>query len=193
MSYNFTSTDAELLSSIKEGNMDAFKVLYNRYWDLLYISAFKVLKDDEDAKDIVQEVFVSILRKSSSIDIQTSLSNYLYSAVRYKVIDHINRSKTRINYVQSLTNHINSGACITDHTILEREINTHLQQEIQKLPEKMKEVFELSREGDLSHKEIAMKLNISDKTVKKQISNAIKLLKPKFTGYYMVLITFLFN
>ena len=174
-----------MLSLIKEGDRNAFKSIYEKYWQLLYVAACKILKDEDEAKDVVQEVFISLLSKGSSLDIKGSVSSYLYTAVRYKVLDFISRKKVRTDYLGSLNDYVSAGNYATDRALIEKEINAEVEKEIQNLPPKMKEVFELSRKSDLSHKEIAETLNISDKTVKKQISNAIKLLKPKFGNYYM--------
>ena len=185
MNRHLDISDHELLSLIKEGDRNAFKSIYEKYWQLLYVSACKILKDEDEAKDVVQEVFVSLLSKGGSLDVKGSVSNYLYTAVRYKVLDFISRRKVRTDYLGSLNDYISGGNYATDRALIEKEINAEVEKEIQNLPPKMKEVFELSRKADLSHKEIAETLNISDKTVKKQISNAIKLLKPKFGDYYI--------
>jgi RNA polymerase sigma-70 factor (ECF subfamily) len=185
---NLPISDSELFSAFKKGNQSAFKSLYERYWQLLYVSACKVIKDEDEAKDIVQEVFISMLGKASQLEIQGSVANYLYTAVRYKVFDAISRQKVRTDYAESITDFVTNQNYTTDRMVLEKEITFEIEKEIQNLPKKMKEVFELSRKSDLSHREIAEILKISDKTVKKQISNAIKLLKPKFNNYYMVLI-----
>ncbi|RZK81110.1 MAG: RNA polymerase sigma-70 factor [Pedobacter sp.] len=186
------SSDNDLLSLFKEGDRTAFKLIYERYWQLLFVAACKIIKDEDEAKDVVQEVFISLLNKGSDTDIQGNIANYLYSAVRYKVLDHISKKKVRENYLDSLGEFTSAGIYSSDLPLIEREMNREIEKEIQNLPVKMKEVFELSRKEDLSHKEIAKILNISDKTVKKQISNAIKLLKPKFTNYYTLFLV-LFN
>lgn len=191
MNRHLDISDHELLSLIKEGDQVAFKSMYEKYWQLLYVAACKIIKDEDEAKDVVQEVFVSLLSKGSAIDIKGSVSNYLYTAVRYKVLDFISRKKVRTDYLDSLNDYVSTGNYTTDRALIEKEINAEMEKEIQNLPLKMKEVFELSRKEELSHKEIAETLNISDKTVKKQISNAIKLLKPKFNNYYLfVLVLF---
>ena len=190
---NLSLGDNELLSAFKNGDQSAFKLLYERYWQLLYVSACKVIKDEDEAKDIVQEVFISLLNKGGEVNVHGSIANYLYTAVRYKVLDAISRKKVRTDYADSLEYFISAKNYSTDQTLLEKEITLEIEKEIQNLPLKMREVFELSRKEDLSHKEIAEILHISDKTVKKQISNAIKLLKPKFENYYLLVILLLFQ
>lgn len=193
MNRHLDISDHELLSLIKEGDQAAFKSIYEKYWQLLYVAACKIIKDEDEAKDVVQEVFISLLSKAASIDIKGSVSNYLYTAVRYKVLDFINRKKVRTDYLDSLHNYISTGDYTTDRSLIEKEIKAEMEKEIQNLPSKMKEVFELSRKEELSHKEIAEALHISDKTVKKQISNAIKLLKPKFDNYYFFVLVLLLS
>lgn len=187
MMNNLDVSDNDLLTLFKGGDQAAFKLIYERYWQLLYVAACRVIKDEDEAKDVVQEVFISLLSKGADLQIHGHLSNYLFTAVRYKVFDFISRKKVRTNYLDSLNDFLSRGDYSTDRALLEKEINAEMEKEIQNLPVKMKEVFELSRKAELSHKEIAEMLNISDKTVKKQISNAIKLLKPKFTNYYIFL------
>lgn len=189
--HNFSDND--LLSLFKEGDTSVFALIYERYWQLLFVSACKVLKDKEEAKDVVQEVFISFLHKGSSLQLNSSLSSYLYSAVRYKVLDVISRKKVRLDHMDSLSAYVSGDNMATDRAMIEKEINAEIEKEIQNLPHKMKQVFELSRKEELSHKEIAKTLNISDKTVKKQISNALKLLKPKFTNYYSVILMLFFK
>ena len=188
---NTAISDSDLLTLFKGGDQSAFKSIYERYWQLLYISACKILKDEEEAKDVVQEVFISLLSKREELEISVGISSYLYSAVRYKIFDLISRKKVRQIHLDSLESYVSVGNFSTDRALIEKEITAEIEKEIQNLPQKMKEVFELSRKEELSHKEIAEVLNISDKTVKKQISNALKLLKPKFTNYYTLLFALL--
>lgn len=180
--------DYELLSLFKAGNENAFKLIYERYWQLLYIAACKILKDEDEAKDIVQDVFISFFNKGAALEINVSISVYLYSAVRYKVFDYISRKKVRNHYIDSVDQFIAVGNYGTDSALIEKEINAEIEKEIQNLPQKMKEIFELSRKDQLSHREIADLLDISDKTVKKQINNAIKLIKPKVLNHLKLLL-----
>ncbi|WP_228098685.1 RNA polymerase sigma factor [Pedobacter sp. MC2016-24] len=180
--------DYELLSLFKTGNDRAFKLIYERYWQLLYVAACKILNDEEEAKDVVQDVFISFFNKGPSLEINVSISVYLYSAVRYKVFDYISRKKVRDHYMDSVEQFISAGNYSSDTALIEKEINAEIEKEIQNLPQKMKEIFELSRRDQLSHKEIADLLNISDKTVKKQINNAIKLIKPKVLNHLRLLL-----
>lgn len=178
MSVYSTHPDHHLLYLLNAGERDAFSEIYKRYGSLLYIYAFKLTEDNEDANDIVQEVFLSLLTKDH-IDIKRTLSAYLYSAVRYKAFDLFSHRKVKVNYAESLQAFIDNGDYITDNYIRERELAALVEKEIELLPSKMRLVFESSRKANLSQKQIAEKFNISEKTVKKQINNSIKILKMK--------------
>lgn len=82
--------DSELTILIKSGNENAFTEIYNRYWDRLYYIAHKLLKDTENAEEIVQEVFLALWKKREAIEIQ-SLNQYLAAMTRYAVYRHLRK------------------------------------------------------------------------------------------------------
>jgi RNA polymerase sigma-70 factor (ECF subfamily) len=171
--------EEQLLSHIKEGDKTAFEALYTRFWRPLYIYACKLVSEQE-AEDMVQEIFTSLWTKRQELAITSSVANYLYTAVRYRIFDHFDHKKVRRDhYIASLQNFIDQGSCITDEQVRERELQKIIDTEIRQLPAKMRQVFELSRQSFLSQREIAEQLNISEKTVKKQIGNSIKVLRQR--------------
>lgn len=172
-------SDEELLKEFQAGNTQAFELIYNRYKGLLYIHAYKMLRDEDEAKDVVQELFTKLYTRAGILFIKTTFSAYLYTAVRNRILDIIAHKKIKTDYLASLEEFVHRGAYTTDHFIREKELAFQIEKEVALLPEKMRLVFEMSRNANLSHKEIAEKLDISDKTVKKQINNAIKLIKVK--------------
>lgn len=184
--YN-TLLDNELLNLIKFGDQDSFKELYKRYGGLLYVYALKLTDDKDDAEDIVQEVFISLLTKDQ-LEIKKTVSSYLYSAVRYKIFDVFAHKKIKSGYAESLQKFIDKGEYITDNYIREKELATLIEKEINLLPTKMRQIFESSRKGHLSQKQIAEKFNISEHTVKKQINNSIKILKIKLSKFIIFLL-----
>jgi RNA polymerase sigma-70 factor (ECF subfamily) len=95
----------------------------------------------------------------------------------------------RTHYINSLQDFIDQGVYITDEQIREKELSAQIEKEILCLPQKMREVFELSRNTDMSYKKIGQQLHISDKTVKKQVGNAVKILRLKLgTAIFLILI-----
>lgn len=181
--------DIELIHLIKADNHIAFFELYERYKTVLYLHAKRMLDDEDETKDVIQEIFTTLWDKRTSLSISTSVKSYLYTAVRNKVLNLLTHRKFEINYLNSLQKVIDLTENEVEGQIREKQLIVMIEKEIELLPAKMREVFELSRKQHLSHKEIAEKLSISDKTVKKQINNAIKILRQKINVF---LITFTF-
>lgn len=182
-----TLLDNELIDLLKSGDQTAYTQIYDRYQGLLFVYACKITKDEDEAEDIVQEVFFYLWDKRRTILFKTSLPAYLYSAVRYKYFNLLDHKKVRANYADSLQEFIEKGDVQADHVIREKELTRLIEKEISLLPPKMREIFELSRKEHLSHKEIAEKLNLSEKTVKNQINNALKELRVKLGMFTFLL------
>jgi RNA polymerase sigma-70 factor, ECF subfamily len=181
-------TDSQLIGKLQNGDVIAFEEIYNRYWGILFIQARKILLNDDEAKDAVQEVFISLYSNAPHSEIHTSLKAYLFNAVRNRTFNVIAHSQIVEKYIRSFQNHLaENQTSSTFDIVFEKELVNKIEIEIQKLPSKMKEIFELSRIENLSHKDIAQRLNISDKTVKKQISNAIKILRSKLTLLFLTI------
>jgi RNA polymerase sigma-70 factor (ECF subfamily) len=165
-------SDVELAGLLKSGDQAAFAQIYDRYWRILYGHVYKMLLDEEEAKDVIQEVFSEIwVRREQQYD---NLSGYLYVSARYKVINLIRKSKFRGAYLQSLAGFATECSTATLEQLNERDLAAAIEREIQALPPRMKEIFELSRKENLSYKEIAQRLGISDKTVKKTMHNSLQ-------------------
>ncbi|MCX2573386.1 RNA polymerase sigma factor [Pedobacter sandarakinus] len=178
-------TDQQLFEFMQEGDKFAFEEIYDRFNGLLYIYACKMVADKEEAKDIVQEIFV-YLWGNPNIKIKTQLSAYLYTAVRYKIFDWLDKNKSRTNYLQSLADFADMGEFVTDNYIREREFSSLIEKEVALLPPKMRVIFEMSRTQHLTQKQIGEILHLSDKTVKKQMSNALKVLRLKLTSFLLL-------
>ena len=176
--YN-TLSDKELLVFLKEESRDAFAEIYRRYWSLMYMHALKMLRDGDDTRDVLQDVFTCLWLNRETIDHNSNLAGYLYTCTKNKVLDLIARQRVRANYLDSLASFIEANSNRIIDNISEKELAQALEIEIQQLPAKMRQIFEMRIYKHLTYKEIAAELSISDKTVKKQISNAIKTLRPR--------------
>ncbi|WP_084163801.1 RNA polymerase sigma factor [Olivibacter sitiensis] len=181
--------DLRLIQLLKESNYKAFEAIYDRYWPKLFRMAFKFLKDQDEAKDITQDVFVALWTKSQDIVISKSLSSYLYAMLRNKLLNNIEKSKVRNEYLSSLEDYINAGELSTEMALREKELKNIIENGINKLPPKMRKVFELSRFFDYSYKQISSELNISENTVKKQMNNALNTLRT-IKGFILLCILF---
>ena len=172
-------TDEELFILIKEGSHAAYAQIFDRFYGMLYLHALKILLDEDEAKDLVQELFEMIWMKRDAIFLNGSVSSYLYACTRNMVLNLIAHKKVRSRYLDSLGEFIGQEEYLTDFYVREKELKAIIEKEIAALPQKMGEIFKLSREKYLSHKEIASKLQLSELTVKTQVKRALKILKPK--------------
>lgn len=185
-------SDPDLLERLSGGDEKAFTEIYNRYFGILYVHAYKILGNKDEAKDTVQDLFSNLWIRQESLCVTGSLSSYLYSAIRNKVFDILQHKKVENKYVDSLKAYIEKGYVITDHRIREQELSAQIEKEIAALPKKMRTIFELSRKNHYSHREIANELDISEQTVKTQINNALRILRIKL-GILVSLISCCFN
>jgi RNA polymerase sigma-70 factor (ECF subfamily) len=171
--------DDQLLMLLKEDDKEAFDFIYNRYWGPLFIYVAKVVADKDAAKDIVQEVFVSLWFRRMSLSDIISLRAYLFTAARYKGLTYIKDNIDKNKYLESLKLFFEGEGSSISQQMEANELSLLIDREIASLPPKMRAVFILSRKENLSHKLISEKLMISDKTVKKQINNVLKHLRLK--------------
>lgn len=173
-----SDTDKELIQKVRSGDISAFEKLYRRYAIKMYRQAYAILDDEEEAKDLVQELFTNFWNKISDIELlHETIFPYLYTANKNLVFKKLERDKLKRRHRDFLYAKFEEMDFSTLEQLNYTELKDKLDQAVQTLPPKMKTVFLLSRDQQLSHKEIAAKLEISDKTVKKQINNALKILR----------------
>lgn len=165
----------------------AFNEIYSRFHGLLFVYAARISGDDHEAADLVQEVFINLWDKRAVIGIDTSLKAFLYTAVRYKFFDRLDKKKVRADYMKRLQQFLEEGQYNTDEYIRYKELEALIEKGITALPPKMQEIFLLSRKLELSHKEIANHLDVTEKTVRNQVHNALRILRSKLGlfGYFL--------
>ena len=186
-------SDEQLLSSLRQRDQRAFTEIYNRYWGVVYTHIYKMLRDEEEAKDGVQEVFSKLWLKAEQIQSSQNLAGFLFRSARNLVFNLIEKDQVRQKYLQSMTSFVNEVDPNTVDRIDEKELQALIELEIEKLPPKMRRIFELSRKEELSHKEIAQRVNLSYQTVKKQVQNALKIIKPKISHFGALLFFYFFS
>jgi len=164
-------SDADLLASIKNDDASAFKILYDRYWESLYVQACKRVNKDE-AKDMVQEVMTTLWRRRKEVVTQQDgIGRYLHTAVKYRVISHYAYTADEIHN-HDLFDVLESHALV--QTVETKELGEVLEAAISRLPARMQQIFRLSREDDFSIAAIASQLNLSEQTIKNQLTEALK-------------------
>lgn len=182
-------SDDQLLELLKADDHAAFTEIYARYSEVVYKNAIKLLNDRAEVMDIVQEVFTSLWNKRSEILISSNLSGYLYVAARNCIFKTLAHAQVTSKYLGRLEGVLGENVSRSDYMIREKQLQGIIEKEIDGLPSKMREVINLSRKSYLSHKEIALLLHISESTVKKQVNNALKILRVKLGTYLSLLLS----
>ncbi|SFN92809.1 RNA polymerase sigma factor [Salegentibacter flavus] len=180
-------SDQQLLIELRNGNEAVFPLIFDRYWKRLYSYAFKLYRDDKICEDIVQEIFISLWEKASESQI-LNLEAYLLRSVKYRVANHIRSLKFSTSQEEILNSipYPSNSVLNLEYQEFENEVLS----KVKKLPPRCREIFVLSRFDNYSNSEIAQKLNISVRTVEKQISNALSFLKTNLEdSQFTVLIT----
>lgn len=172
-------SDQELTSLLKQGDSSAFTEIYNRYWPAIFLHVRRMLADDERAQDLVQELFTWVWQKCDLLDFDSSLPAYLYSAARNRVLNEFKHDRVKISRLDEIIEYLKKDSYEADGAIRLKELSRIIEAEVEKMPGRMREIFDMSRNENLSHKEIAERLNISENTVRTQIQRALKLLRLK--------------
>jgi len=165
-------TDNELTNLIHNGDEPAFAELYNRYWLELYDTAYRRLKNKEQVEDIIQDIFVKLWVRRAELQIQNPQA-YLHTAVRFRVFNYVERGEAHSSFYEPFEEMAHSQST-ADGKILEKELLDLVQAYIDSLPAKRKQIFLMHIKENLSTKEIAERLNISQKTVQNQLGTAMQ-------------------
>lgn len=169
--------DTILINRLRSGDESALTELYNRFWQALFVSSYNVLKDRELCEDIIQDIFMNIWHNREKLEINISLKGYMYACARYQVFNQFkkNKDKIHVELFQEIDKRFQHS---TPETLLmHEELVQQINAIIETLPEKCQQVYKLSREEQLTHKEIAERLNISTKTVENHITKALHVIR----------------
>jgi RNA polymerase sigma-70 factor (family 1) len=175
MKYQYLSETA-LLQLTATDDPAAYEVLYNRYWQPLFLFAYKRLKNTDASKDAVQDVFINLWRRRATLQLTASLRTYLFTAVRYEVLNKIAQSQ-KVSGSDEIAFLPIPVEAETIGILNEKELQQALIVAVDNLPRKMKEIYQLGRQQHKSIPEIAEELCLSEQTVKNQLSNALTRLR----------------
>jgi len=180
-------SDQELTAFLKNGDKSAFTEIYNRYWKKMFTLACQKINDPEEAREIVQQIFIRLWERKDKLEINNTLGGYLSVSVKYRIINALNMHYVRKNYIDNLP----AWSELDDSTqewLDFEEVKERLAILVSNLPEKCRIVFIMSREQGLSQKKIAETLNISEKTVEAHLSKAVKSLRTGLRSFFLTLL-----
>ena len=169
-------SDEILLQLLREDNMHAFEEIYHRYWPKLYSMGYKRLKVREAVEELVQDIFSSLWVNRHTTIIQ-SLSSYLFSSMKYKTINYMRHEVVKSNFAEQDSTWRASLDNSTEEKILLQDLQIALEREVNRLPNACRKIFNLSRQENLTMKQVAHQLGLSEKTVENQLGKAYKVLR----------------
>lgn len=175
-------SDEQLLLHLKKGDKQAFTEIYNRYAESLAGFAASKLYNLDDARDILHDLFVKLWEERQTLAINDNLKSYLFAALRYRIIDKIRRNVTRQEYARMLKSMANSYPYGIEKNLEAKELQQLLEKSLEELPTRTRQIYRLSRQEHQSITEIAQKLNLSEQTIKNQLTMALKHLRQKITA-----------
>lgn len=172
----------QLIPLLLSGDEATFEKVYKHFLRPLHVYAISMLKDEDTAKGMVQNIFLKLWERKERLDFTGSIQAYLYGAVYHECLNYLRHEKVKaghrdhVIYTMKDKEHTDSGIELLD-------LQEKLHAALNGLPEKCRTVFQLSRFEELKYKEIADRLGISVKTVEAQMGKALKILRFKLIDY----------
>ncbi|MDJ1467756.1 RNA polymerase sigma-70 factor [Xanthocytophaga flava] len=172
-------SDQQLIEAIRKGDKQSFEIVFKQYYRTLCEYAFTIVKDTDEARDIVQSMFLKIWERREDLIITLTLKAYLYRAVHNTCLNRIKHESIKTKYIRQS---IGDGRQeVKQPEAFANETEKKVMKAIDDLPEQCRIIFKLSRFEEMSYADIAQKLNISVQTVANQVSKALKVLRTQLT------------
>jgi RNA polymerase sigma-70 factor, ECF subfamily len=168
-----TPGDKELIASSRQGSQEAFRLLFEKYWNDLFKIAIKRVESTEDVKDILQEVFVSFWNNIHTVQVNDSLGGYLYVTLRNKILNYYEK-QARLKTIASQTFTSVESENQAWINLQTRELRQYVSAQLNTMPLQMRNIYLLSREEQLTNAEIAVLMGLAPQTVKNQLYRALR-------------------
>ena len=173
----FPIDEKELLHQMQHGDEQAFTEIYNRYWKPMFVVASHKVGNLAEAEEIVQDIFLDVWHRRAELTVTTSLSSYLYTCVKYKVLNVLAKRQLALRYTKYAGTALSQADHSTEDWLQFEQLKEQLAEATAQLPEKCRIVFQLSRTNGFSQKQIAGQLGISEKTVESHLTKALRILR----------------
>jgi len=184
-------TDIELINSLAEGDESAFQEIYRRYWYKLYSVAARKAELEEDAEEIVQDIFVDLWERRGQVQI-LELNKFLFTAVKYKILNHIRTKMIRQQYSQETVRTTAEEHSSTEEELALTDLREALASGIAQLPAKSGEIFRLNRLEGLPVKEIALRLQIPERTIEYHITQSLRVMRVHLKDFILFILAFVY-
>jgi RNA polymerase sigma-70 factor (ECF subfamily) len=185
-------TDQELVTALRNGDNDAFEALYHRYFVSLSKYAYKKLQDECVVEELVQDVFVDLWKKRTTLEVDGQIAGLLFAMLRNKALHGLRARLIQFKHLEafSLLHKNEMSEELTD-VLYARQVQEKMNAAINQLSPQCRLAFTLSRYENLSYKQIAREMDISVNTVEKHIGKALHFLRQEFKEYNLSILIIL--
>ena len=174
--------ERELLVRLRQGDDAAYETIFRQWYAPLVATTAALLRDRGPAEEVVQDVLLELWRRRESLQFETSLRAYLFQASRNRALNYIRRQRVEARGESTIVAGMPTPEA-ADSEAREAELNIAIQSAIAGLPDRCREVFELSRIQGMKYSEIATELGISVKTVEAQMGKALRVMREKLAPW----------
>lgn len=181
--YSMDLPDQQIASLLVKRDEAAFEQVFKTHYKNLYAYAFTMLKNEDEAEEIVQQVFFKLWDRSDQLSISGPIAAYLYRAVHNESLNFLKHQKVKEGHRLHVAYTMKNNSEQPQGRMISKELESKFRDALNELPEQCRTVFQLSRFEDMKYKEIADKLDISVKTVENHMGKALKLLRIKLVDY----------
>jgi RNA polymerase sigma-70 factor, ECF subfamily len=186
--------DSDILLAIRQGNERVFETVFRKHYQALCNYACGILKDMDDAEEVVQSIFMKFWEQRGGIEINVSLKSYLYRAVHNTCLNRLKHLKIQEVHKQYVGNFFEENHDSATNLMDKVELENRIADALEKLPEQCRLIFKMSRFEELKYQEIADRLGLSIKTIENQIGKALKIMRTELADYLPVMLfLLLFN
>ncbi|MET6999861.1 RNA polymerase sigma factor [Chitinophaga defluvii] len=179
-------SDQELLQLIRNDQIAAFEELYHRYWESMYNAAYKRLRNREQCKDLLQDIFADLWKRKNVVSID-NVSGFLHMAVHYQVYKLVGKQASGPAFLE-LFDRMAASPYAADSRLEEKEFLQVVKAWVNAMPEKRREIFQLHYLENMNTREIADHLHISQKTVQNQLGKAVHHLRDRLSHLFTIIV-----
>lgn len=181
--------EKQLFFEFQQGDSELFGYFFDKYYQGLCVYAFRLLKSETEAEDLVQDFFVRILENHRHIFIESSVKSYFLRSVHNRCLDMLDHRKVKTTHERFRIMMLKEDE-LQEYPLLDSELTQQIEKAIKKLPENIRDTFILNRFDGLSYQQIATRENVSVKTIEYRISKALTLLRKELGDYLVLLLVF---